>query len=224
MSGGLHGVGVSVVNALSSRLDVVVERDGYSWSQDYVDQKATAPLAKGAKTNRRGHDDHVLGRRDDLRDDHLLVRDDQPPAAGDGVPEQGADDHPARRAGDADRRRGRPGRSDQAAPKAAAKEITYQYPGGIADFVRHLNATKGAIHKSVISFEAEDKEQRLSVEVAMQWNDGYSESVYTFANTINTHEGGTHEEGFRAALTHGRQQVGRGEEDPQAERREADRR
>ena len=85
--------------------------------------------------------------------------------------------------------------------KATNKEIVYQYPGGIADFVRHLNATKGAIHKSVISFEAEDKEQRLSVEVAMQWNDGYSESVYTFANTINTHEGGTHEEGFRAALT-----------------------
>jgi DNA gyrase subunit B len=89
----------------------------------------------------------------------------------------------------------------RAVPKATAKEVTYVYPGGIADFVRHLNASKGAIHKSVISFEAEDKEQRLSLEVAMQWNDGYSESVYTFANTINTHEGGTHEEGFRASLT-----------------------
>ena len=86
------------------------------------------------------------------------------------------------------------------APKTP-KEITYHYAGGIADFVRHLNATKGSLHKSVINFEAEDKDQRLSVEVAMQWNESYSESVYTFANTINTHEGGTHEEGFRAALT-----------------------
>ena len=82
-----------------------------------------------------------------------------------------------------------------------AREVTYHYAGGIADFVRHLNATKSPIHKSVVYFEAEDKELRLSAEVALQWNESYSESVYTFANTINTHEGGTHEEGFRAALT-----------------------
>jgi DNA gyrase subunit B len=85
--------------------------------------------------------------------------------------------------------------------KKGPKEVTYHYAGGIADFVRHLNATKSPIHKSVINFEAEDKENRLSFEVAMQWNESYSESVYTFANTINTVEGGTHEEGFRAALT-----------------------
>jgi len=80
-------------------------------------------------------------------------------------------------------------------------EVTYHYAGGIADFVRHLNATKNPIHKSVIYFADEDRANRLSVEVAMQWNETYSESVYTFANTINTHEGGTHEEGFRTALT-----------------------
>jgi Type IIA topoisomerase (DNA gyrase/topo II, topoisomerase IV), B subunit len=77
--------------------------------------------------------------------------------------------------------------------------VTFQYKGGIADFVRHLNATKSPMHKSVVEFGADT--EGMSVEVAMQWNESYGESVYTFANTINTHEGGTHEEGFRAALT-----------------------
>jgi DNA gyrase subunit B len=79
------------------------------------------------------------------------------------------------------------------------KEIVYCYPGGIEDFVRHLNGSKEPIHRSVIGFSG--KGDGLDVEIAMQWNAGYTESVYTFANTINTHEGGTHEEGFRAALT-----------------------
>ena len=82
---------------------------------------------------------------------------------------------------------------------ARVKERTYHYPGGLEDFVKHINHAREAIHNSVISFEA--KGDGLEVEVAMQWNTGYSESVYTFANTINTAEGGTHEEGFRAALT-----------------------
>jgi DNA gyrase subunit B len=83
------------------------------------------------------------------------------------------------------------------------REITYHYPGGIADFVRHINRTKDKepINRDVISFQGEDNENRLSVEVSMQWNASYSESVFTFANTIATIEGGTHEEGFRAALT-----------------------
>ena len=91
-----------------------------------------------------------------------------------------------------------------AAPTAGSsgpRQVTYHYAGGIADFVRHLNATKSPLHKSVIYFTSDDPDRRLSVEVAMQWNESYSESVYTFANTINTIEGGTHEEGFRAALT-----------------------
>src|SRR2546421_3376431 len=79
------------------------------------------------------------------------------------------------------------------------KEVTFCYKGGIADFVRHLNQTKSAIHKSVIEFGADG--DGMAVEIAMQWNESYGESVYTFANTINTHEGGTHEEGFRSALT-----------------------
>ncbi len=92
----------------------------------------------------------------------------------------------------------RPGRVDEDGNKLSA---TYHYEGGIVDFVRHLNLTKGEQHKTIIAFEAEDKAQKMSLEVAMQWNTGFSESVYTFANTINTQEGGTHEEGFRTALT-----------------------
>ena len=84
---------------------------------------------------------------------------------------------------------------------ATARTVTYRYDGGLVDFVNHLNSKKGAAHRSVISLEATDPETGTSLDVAMQWNTSFAESVYTFANTINTHEGGTHEEGFRAALT-----------------------
>ena len=92
-------------------------------------------------------------------------------------------------------------RPDHVDEDGEARAVVYSYDGGIVDYVKHLNAAKGEAHRHIISFEAEDTEARLSLEVAMQWNTGYSESVYTFANTINTHEGGTHEEGFRSALT-----------------------
>src|ERR1019366_5664456 len=81
------------------------------------------------------------------------------------------------------------------------RAVSFSYAGGIVDFVKHLNAKKGEAHRSIIDIESEDTNARLSLEVAMQWNTGFAESVYTFANTINTHEGGTHEEGFRSALT-----------------------
>jgi DNA gyrase subunit B len=201
VSGGLHGVGVSVVNALSSRLDVVVDRDGYSWSQDYVDQKALAPLVRGAKTSKRGTTitfwaDATIFETTTYSFETISRRLQEMAFLNKGLTIILRDERIAQIVDEDDQ-----AAATKATPKAAVKEVTYQYPGGIADFVKYLNASKGAIHKSVISFEAEDKEQRLSVEVAMQWNDGYSESVYTFANTINTHEGGTHEEGFRAALT-----------------------
>ncbi len=196
VSGGLHGVGVSVVNALSTQLDVEIARDGYEWSQPYKSQKPAAPLTRGAKTRRTGttvtfwadpaifetltYSFETISRR--LQEMAFLnkgltivLRDERP-----GVID------------------------DDGTTSGGPKEVTYAYPGGIADFVRHLNATKTAMHKSVISFADEYREDgryRMSVEVAMQWNETYSESVYTFANTINTHEGGTHEEGFRTALT-----------------------
>ena len=199
VSGGLHGVGVSVVNALSNRLEVEVDRDGYHWSQPYVDQKPAAPLAKGPKSTKTGttvtfwadptifettvYSFETISRR--LQEMAFLnkgltiaLRDERA-------------DHVV----DED--------DDAAAPKAKPKqkEVIYHYAGGIADFVKHLNATKDPILKEPIYFTDEDKPNRMSVEIAMQWNSTYVESVYTFANTINTQEGGTHEEGFRAALT-----------------------
>ncbi|MGI8879140.1 MAG: DNA topoisomerase (ATP-hydrolyzing) subunit B [Jatrophihabitans sp.] len=196
VSGGLHGVGVSVVNALSKRLEVDIDRDGYHWSQPYVDQKPAEPLKRGEKTTRTGTtvtfwaDDSIfetveyswetITRRYQEyaflnRGLTIVLRDERPAQVADG--------------------------SDEIASPTAGREITYCYANGIADFVTHLNASKSPIHKSVIYFTEEDRERKLSLEIAMQWNDTYSESVHTFANTINTIEGGTHEEGFRSALT-----------------------
>jgi DNA gyrase subunit B len=202
VSGGLHGVGVSVVNALSSRLEVEIERDGFQWSQAYVDQKPAAPLVKGPPSRKTGttvtfwadesifettvYNLETVSRR--LQEMAflnkgltILLRDERP----DQIVEE--DDAAAALAAKAH--------------KKLPKEITFHYAGGIADFVRHLNSSKDPIHKEPIYFTAEDRSQAMSVEVAMQWNASYTESVHTFANTINTKEGGTHEEGFRAALT-----------------------
>jgi DNA gyrase subunit B len=199
VSGGLHGVGVSVVNALSHRLEVEIDRDGYHWSQPYVNQKPAEPLKKGAPTKRTGtavtfwadptifettvYSFETVSRR--LQEMAFLNK---------GLTIILRDERPDRVVDEDDA---------AAAPKASKgpKEVTYHYAGGIADFVRYLNGSKEPIHKNPIYIEAEDVPARLSVEIAMQWNSMYSESVYTFANTINTVEGGTHEEGFRAALT-----------------------
>jgi DNA gyrase subunit B len=185
VSGGLHGVGVSVVNALSSRLDVEIRRDGYVWRQSYAVGAPTAPLVQGEATDERGTtisfwpdgsifettewNFETLSRR--MQEYAFLNRN----LAITLTDERNADEE------------GQP------------REVRYQYAGGIADFVRYLNASKEPVHASVIDF-GEDGDG-ISVEIAMQWNASYSESVHTFANTINTAEGGTHEEGFRAALT-----------------------
>jgi len=197
VSGGLHGVGVSVVNALSIRLEVEVRRDGYVWTQSYERGAPVAPLDLGEETSETGTtttfwpdgeifettewDFETLSRR--LQEMAFLNRnlrisltDERPQAISE-------DD-------------------EDAAPRSAvgkARTVVYQYAGGIADFVRYLNASKEAVHGSVIEFA--DDTEGMSVEIAMQWNASYTESVHTFANTINTAEGGTHEEGFRAALT-----------------------
>jgi DNA gyrase subunit B len=197
VSGGLHGVGVSVVNALSTDLQVEVGREGHLYRQSYRYGVPVAPLEKGEATDHTGttvtywpdgdifetvhHDFSTLARRFQEmaflnKGLTLTLIDERVPAL--------------------------PDDSDDAVEEVGAlREISYHYEGGIADFVRHLNATKGPAHLHVIHVENEDEERRISAEVAMQWNSGYSESVYTFANTINTTEGGTHEEGFRSALT-----------------------
>ena len=202
VSGGLHGVGVSVVNALSSRLDVEICRDGYVWRQSYADGVPQAPLERGEPTDATGtmvtfwasavtfetthYDFETLSRR--FQEMAFLnkgltidLADERAPAVtiSDEVGADPVDD-----------------------PEALEpRSVSYCYDGGIADFVTHLNSRKGPSHSSVIYFEFEDDERGISAEVAMQWNESYAESVYTFANTINTTEGGTHEEGFRSALT-----------------------
>jgi DNA gyrase subunit B len=187
VSGGLHGVGVSVVNALSTRLEVEIKRDGYVWNHAFTDGgEPEGSLRKGAQTLETGttvtfwadpdifesvvYSYETIARR--LQEMaflnaglKILLRDER---------------------------------------EEVPREALYHYEGGLRDFVKHLNSTKNAAQESVIHFTAETEPgspHKMAIEVAMQWNQTYAESVYTFANTINTHEGGTHEEGFRAALT-----------------------
>ncbi len=189
VSGGLHGVGVSVVNALSKRLDVEIRRDGAVWTQSYAYGVPTAPLAKGAATDETGTEitfwaDEAIFETVDYDFETLSRRFQEMAFLNKGLTLSLRDE-----------------RAESHTETDEPRSVVYRYDGGIVDFVKHLNAAKGEAHRNIISFEAEDTEAKLSLEVAMQWNTGFSESVYTFANTINTHEGGTHEEGFRSALT-----------------------
>ncbi|QDY05748.1 DNA topoisomerase (ATP-hydrolyzing) subunit B [Micromonospora sp. HM134] len=185
VSGGLHGVGVSVVNALSTRMAVEIHKSGHVWRQKYHNSKPE-PLDKGETTDRTGSavsfwpDPDVFETVD--FDFQTIYRRLQEMAF-------------LNRALSIHLLDERVAEGEEGKPR----EVTFFYEGGIADFVRHLNASKNPMHKTVVEFAAE--EEGMSVEIAMQWNESYGESVYTFANTINTHEGGTHEEGFRAALT-----------------------
>jgi DNA gyrase subunit B len=190
VSGGLHGVGVSVVNALSSRLDVEIMRDGFTWNQSYEMSKPVTDLIKGEPVDRTGTTvtfwaDSEIFETTDYSFETLARRLQEMAFLNRGLEISLTDE-----------------RSDALYDDGNRRRVTYRYEGGIADFVRHLNSSKGEpINKTVIEFGNEDTDRRIAVEIAMQWNSQYSESVYTFANTINTHEGGTHEEGFRAAVT-----------------------
>jgi DNA gyrase subunit B len=189
VSGGLHGVGSSVVNALSTDLSAKVKRDGFIWTQEYKLGVPTAPVKKGEATTETGTTIQFWPSEDifettDFSFEVLSTRFREMAFLNRGLILSLTDM--------------RPGHVDEKGEQLA---VRYQYQGGITDFVKHLNSTRGELHKSVIALEAEDKKARLSLEVSMQWNNGFSESVYTFANTIHTHEGGTHEEGFRTALT-----------------------
>ena len=189
VSGGLHGVGSSVVNALSTDLSAKVKRDGFIWTQEYKLGVPTAPVKKGEATTETGTTiqfwpSEEIFETTDFSFEVLSTRFREMAFLNRGLILSLTD----LRAGHVDE-------------KGEQLTVRYQYQGGITDFVKHLNSTRGELHKSVIALEAEDKKARLSLEVSMQWNNGFSESVYTFANTIHTHEGGTHEEGFRTALT-----------------------
>ena len=180
VSGGLHGVGVSVVNALSERLHVEVRRDGHVWTQDYVRGAPQAPLEQGEPTEETGTiitflpDAEIFESLDfefatleqRLRETAFLTR---------GL------------------------RISLIDERAEGTRAEFHYEGGIEDFVRYLNENKDAIQEKVVFFEADSDEG--AVEVAMQWNSSYQESIFSFANNINTHEGGSHLSGFRSALT-----------------------
>ncbi|WP_410871578.1 DNA topoisomerase (ATP-hydrolyzing) subunit B [Nocardia sp. A7] len=209
VSGGLHGVGISVVNALSTKVEVEVNTDGHHWTQTYKDAKP-GKLVQGEPTKATGttvrfwadpeifetthYNFETVARR--LQEMAFLNKGltikltDERVADGEVIDEVVSETAEA------------PKDAEVVAAEAIEHKVkvrTYHYPGGLVDFVRHINRTKSAIHNSVVGYTVKGTGHEL--EVAMQWNSGYSESVHTFANTINTHEGGTHEEGFRAALT-----------------------
>lgn len=203
VSGGLHGVGISVVNALSTRLDVEVAQRGHVFRQSYADGVPQAPLDQGEATDRTGttvtfYPNAGIFETVEFDYETLRARFQQYAFLNKGLTLTLTDE--------------RPGHADDGtdvlddgveAEAATPRRVEYRYDDGLVDYVKHLNASKRAdvVHPDVIDFESEDVERRLSVEIAMQWTNAYSDSVHTYANTINTHEGGTHEEGFRAALT-----------------------
>ncbi|MEU0278193.1 DNA topoisomerase (ATP-hydrolyzing) subunit B [Streptomyces sp. NPDC088147] len=205
VSGGLHGVGVSVVNALSSKVAVEVKRDGYRWTQDYKLGVPTAPLVRNEETSDSGTTvtfwaDPDIFETTEYSFETLSRRFQEMAFLNKGLTLTLTDERESAKAvvgADVAGTDVTEGTSEE-----PVRTVTYFYEGGIVDFVKYLNSRKGElIHPTVIDIEAEDKERLLSVEIAMQWNAQYSEGVYSFANTIHTHEGGTHEEGFRAAMT-----------------------
>ena len=182
VSGGLHGVGVSVVNALSSRLDVTVVRDGFQWSQSYEYGTAIGRVEKGKPAKRNGTqitfwaDEEIFVEGRDYSTKTVISRLREMAFLNKGLEIRFRDE-----------------RGDE------PMDQTFRYAGGLVDFVKYLNGTREPIHKQIAHFD--DKTAEAEIEVAMQWTSGYTETLLSFANNINTHEGGTHEEGFRKSLT-----------------------
>ncbi|MGZ6544037.1 MAG: DNA topoisomerase (ATP-hydrolyzing) subunit B [Actinomycetota bacterium] len=180
ISGGLHGVGVSVVNALSIKMTADVQRDGFAWHQEYARGHATTKLVKGKASTKTGTtvrtwpDPEIFTETVEFKRDQLTERLRELAFLNAGLEIHLVDE-----------------REDP-----PHKDV-YRYSGGIVDFVKYLNAGKDVVHKPIAIVQRGDDE----VEVAMQWNAGYTESFYSFANTINTHEGGMHEEGLKKSLT-----------------------
>lgn len=214
VSGGLHGVGVSVVNALSARLDVEVSRQGSLWAMSFAEGDVVEPLREVGPAETTGttitfwpsdaifetthFDFETLRSR--LQQMAFLNKglkislvDERDVAGFDD--ESDVDEVPGDEAPET------PEEADEVGPSKRA--VTYRYENGLRDYIEHLNSAKKTelVHPEIISFEQEDAEREISLEVAMQWTGAYSESVHTYANTINTSEGGTHEEGFRSAMT-----------------------
>jgi DNA gyrase subunit B len=189
VSGGLHGVGISVVNALSSRMETEVRRQGAVWRMSFTNGVPDAPLAKGEASDEHGTIQTFWPSADTFETiefdfETLRARFQQMAFLNKGLRITLTDEREL---------------DDNTEPVV----VSYMYEKGLVDYVEYLNSAKKVevVHDDIISFELEDTDLKISLEVAMQWTTSYQESVHTYANTINTHEGGTHEEGFRAALT-----------------------
>jgi len=179
VSGGLHGVGVSCVNALSIELDLEIKRDGKVYHQRYKRGVPVKPLEQTGKTDKRGtkiwfQPDPQIFESTEYSFDILSNRLRELSFLNKGIKIQIKDER-------------------------SGKDHVFQYEGGIVSFVEHLNQRKTPLHPKPIYFEA--AKDHLIVEIAMQWNDGYAEQLFSFANNINTHDGGTHVSGFKSALT-----------------------
>ncbi len=190
VSGGLHGVGISVVNALSTRFEVEVKNAGFRWTQSYDRSEPNHPLQRHEPTDETGSSVTFWPSPDTFETttfsyETISTRLREMAFLNKGLTIVLRDER------------------TELSDTGEVREAVYRYDGGLVNYVHHLTGTKAAVHRSVIAFEAEQEESAtgMSLDVAMQWNAAYAESVHTFANTINTHEGGTHEEGFRSALT-----------------------
>jgi DNA gyrase subunit B len=191
VSGGLHGVGSSVVNALSTRLEVEVHRQGHVWRQSFAHGVPNAPLEKGEASDSTGTiitfwPSPETFETTEFDYETLRARFQQMAFLNKGLRLTLTDD-----------------RDDHRDDEGNVVSNSFMYENGLVDYVEYLNRARKAdlVNEEIISFETEDTERKIALEVAMQWTTSYTESVHTYANTINTHEGGTHEEGFRAALT-----------------------
>jgi len=223
VSGGLHGVGSSVVNALSTRLDVAVRQKGHAFRMTFDHGVPTGPLTRMEETDATGTTITFWASPEIFESvtydyETIRARFQQMAFLNKGLTINLVDERIPDQPADTDRRSADIDLDDLEADiaevedvedltgetkKTKARTVSYRYDGGLVDYVRHLVGSKKAdpVHPEVISIEVEDESRSLSLELAMQWTSAYSESVHTYANTINTHEGGTHEEGFRAALT-----------------------
>ncbi|TNB77069.1 DNA topoisomerase (ATP-hydrolyzing) subunit B [Arthrobacter sp. BB-1] len=208
VSGGLHGVGISVVNALSSRVDTEVRRQGHVWRMSFADGgKPQGSLVKGEETDLTGttqtfYPDPAIFETTEFDFETLRARFQQMAFLNKGLRITLTDERTAAEP-DADADLDLDAVATEGEVTAEHRTVVYQYDEGLLDYVKHLNSGKkvDVVHEDVIAFETEDTERKIALEMAMQWTNAYSESVHTYANTINTHEGGTHEEGFRAAMT-----------------------
>ena len=197
VSGGLHGVGISVVNALAARLEAEITRDGFKWTQSYAKGKAQGQLKKGAAAKKTGTiirfwpDPGVFVDTVDFAYATVSLRLRELAFLNKGLEIRLIDERPG----------------DDSVEGEEPKSDTFLYKGGLIDFIKHLNSPREPIHAHIVYLE--DKAETAEVELAMQWTTSYNENVLSFANNINTHEGGTHEEGFRTALTKALNEFGR---------------